>query len=75
MKPNPGGGKCGKSFNSDERVKEAKIIDLYDSITKKRREKTGKKAKSEIAKLDPEDFGNTYGIDHLKMGEAKHNSY
>ena len=33
-----------------------------------------KKRKSEIAKADPEDFGNTYGIDHIKIGEAKHDS-
>ena len=31
-----------------------------------------KKRKSESAKADPEDCENTYGIDHLKIGEANH---
>ena len=39
----------------------------------KRRRKLAKKFKGEIAKADPEDFGNTYGIDLLKIGKAKHN--
>ena len=33
-----------------------------------------KTCKSESAKADPEDVVNTYGIDHLKIGEAKHDS-
>ena len=31
-----------------------------------------KNRKSESAKADPEDVGDTYGIDHLKVGKAKH---
>ena len=41
----------------------------------KRSKKLAKHCKSEIAKADPEDIGNTYGIDHLKIGEVKHDSY
>ena len=33
-----------------------------------------KNSKSESVKAYPEDVGNTYGIDHLKIGEAKHGS-
>ena len=40
---------------------------------RKIRGELGKKYKSESAKSDPEDIGNTYGIDHLKIGEANHN--
>ena len=43
-----------------------------DTITKKRKEKLAKRRNSESAKLDPEDCENTYGIDHLKIGEATH---
>ena len=32
-------------------------------------------ARVKFAKADPEDIGNTYGIDHLKIGEVKHDSY
>ena len=39
---------------------------------RKRRIKLAKTHKTEIAKVEPEDFGNTYGIEHLKIGEAKH---
>ena len=48
-------------------------MDHDDSIPKKNKEKgLAKNCKSERAKADPEDFGNTYGIDHLKISEAKH---
>ena len=43
-------------------------------LPRKRREKLAKNCKSESAKSDPEDVGNTYGIYHLKIGEAKHDS-
>ena len=44
-----------------------------DPIPKKNKEKKlAKKRKSESAKVEPEDFGNNYGTDHLKIGEAKH---
>ena len=46
-----------------------------DPIHKKNKEKLAKKRKSEGAKTDPEDFGNIYGINHLKIGEAKHDLY
>ena len=45
-----------------------------DPIPKKNKGGVAKKRKSGSAKADPEDFGNTYGIDHLKIGEAKHDS-
>ena len=34
-----------------------------------------KNLKSESAKEDPEEFGRTYGIDCLNIGEAKHDFY
>ena len=43
-------------------------------LPRKRGKKLAKKSKSEISKADLEDFGNNYGIDHLKIGEAKHDS-
>ena len=62
--------KCGKSIKFDGSVKEANIMNHDDPIPKKNKEKKARKRKSEIAKLDPEDVGNAYGIDHLKIGEA-----
>ena len=41
---------------------------------KKRREKLTKKRQSEISKAYPAGMGNTYGIDHLTIGEATHSS-
>ena len=38
-------------------------------------EKLGKKRKSESSKVDPEEVGSTYGIGHIKIGEAKHDLY
>ena len=38
----------------------------------KRRGKLDKKRNSESAKAHLEDFGDTYGIDYLKICEAKH---
>ena len=46
-----------------------------DPILKKKKKKNARNRKSESAKLDPEDVGNAYGIDHLKIGEAKHDLY
>ena len=67
--------KCGKSIKFDGSVKEANIMNHDDPIPKKNKEKKARKRKSESAKLDPEDVGNAYGIDHLKIGEAKHDLY
>ena len=39
---------------------------------RKRRKKLAKKHNSKSAKADPEDCENTYGIDHFKFGESKH---
>ena len=44
------------------------------SNPKKKKEKLTKKHKSASAKADPKDCENTYGIDHLKIGEANHDS-
>ena len=55
----------------------------HDSIDRKRKggesasptnPKKGRagKRKSDSATADPEDCENTYGIDHLEIGEAKH---
>ena len=41
-------------------------------ITKKKRGKLTKNCKSESAKSDPEYVENTYGIEHLTIGEATH---
>ena len=41
---------------------------------RKKKIKLAKKRKSESAMADPEDCENTDGIDHLKIGEAKHDS-
>ena len=41
---------------------------------RKRRGGVAKKRKSETTKAGSEDVGNTYGIDHLKIGETKHDS-
>ena len=70
------GGKTkrDKSVEFNRSVKEANIMEHYYPIPKKKKEgkKLDIKRKSEIAKADPEGFGNTYGIDHFKMGDAKH---
>ena len=39
---------------------------------RKIRGQTSQKRKSEIAKVDIKDCENTYGIDHLKIGDATH---
>ena len=41
-------------------------------LPRKGREKLDKRRKSESSKVEPEEFVNKYGIDHLKIGEAKH---
>ena len=43
-------------------------------IPKKTSEKMIKKGQSESAKADTEGVENTYGIDHLTVGEATHGS-
>ena len=43
-------------------------------FSRKRRGEMAKNSKSESVKAYPEDVVNTYGIDHLKIGEAKHGS-
>ena len=43
-------------------------------FSRKIRGKMAENIKSESVKADPEDVGNTYGIDHFKIGEAKHGS-
>ena len=49
-------------------------MEHVDPIPREKKEKLAKTRKTESAKAEPEDFGNTYGIDHLKIGEAKHDS-
>ena len=45
------------------------------TITEKKKErKLTKKRKSESAKADPAGMDNTYGIDHLTIGESSHDS-
>ena len=60
--------KCGKSVNQNRRVKEAKIMEHGDPIPKKNKGEMAKNRKSEIAKANPEDGENTYGIEHIKIG-------
>ena len=40
--------------------------------SRKIRKNKAKERNIEISKVDTEDHENTYGIDHLKIGEAKH---
>ena len=51
------------------RLKSRSIVIL---LPRKRRKKKVKNYNSESAKAYPKDYADTYGIDHIKIGEATH---
>ena len=68
------GGKIrhNKTVNSDSSFKESNIMKRDALILKKKGKKLTKKRKNESTKADQEGVENTYGIDHLTIGEATH---
>ena len=75
MKPSPEAKQSVVSLSSlkaaSSRLTSWNIVIIFQI---KRRFKIVKKSNSESTKADPKDWENTYGIDHLKIGEATPNS-